>query len=433
MRTYPLSFLVLLLAACAAPAERDTGIGGNPSLPAPQKSAVPTVNIAPAQGWPAGRSPVATQGLETVAFATGLDHPRWLLVLPNGDVLVAESNAPVGKSGMDGVRGQVMKQVMTRAGAGSPSADRITLLRDVDGDGRAEVRHTFAAGLTSPFGMALVGDTLYVANADALVATPYQSGDIKAGVFRKITDLPGGAGQRNHHWTKSLVADKAGRFLYVGVGSNSNVGENGMAAERDRAAILRIDPATGDKQVHASGLRNPVGMDWEPATGQLWTVVNERDELGNNLVPDYLTSVREGGFYGWPWWYWGTHADVRAPADSQAPASALRPDYGLGNHVAPLGLTFSTVEALGGKFGQGAFVALHGSWNRKPMSGYKVIFVPFDAGKPKGMPMDVLSGFLTDDGKAMGRPVGVAMLGNDLLVADDVGNAIWRVRASKPR
>lgn len=428
-----LPLLVMLLASCATPADKDTGVGSNPALPAPQRTPLPTVDIAPAEGWPAGRAPVAAQGLETLAFATGLSHPRWLLVLPNGDVLVAEANAPAGKSGMGGLRGQVMKQVMGRAGAGAASADRITLLRDTDGDGRAEVQQVFASGLTSPFGMALVGDTLYVANADALVAARYEKGAMQAGPFRKIVDLPGGTGQRNHHWTKSLLADRDGRFLYVGVGSNSNVGENGLDAERDRAAIWRIDPATGAHRVYASGLRNPVGLDWEPATGQLWAVVNERDELGNNLVPDYLTSVREGGFYGWPWLYWGTHRDARAPASAEAPGEAIRPDYGLGNHVAPLGLAFARAGVLGGGFTEGAFVGLHGSWNRKPLNGYKVVFVPFKAGKPAGLPRDVLSGFLSSEGKAMGRPVGVALLGNDLLVADDVGNAVWRVRQAGKR
>ena len=428
MRVIPLSMLVVMLAGCAAPAEKDTGVGSTPVLPSQQRRLLPTVNIAPAQRWSEDGAPAAADGLEAVAFARGLDHPRWLFVLPNGDVLVAEANAPAGKSGMDGVRGAVMNKVMTKAGAGSPSADRITVLRDADGDGRAEVKQIFASGLTSPFGMALVGETLYVANADSLVAAGYRAGDVKAGDFRKITDLPGGEGQRNHHWTKSLVADREGRYLYVGVGSNSNVGENGMDAEKDRAAILRIDPASGQKRVFASGLRNPVGLDWEPTTGVLWAVVNERDELGNNLVPDYLTSVREGGFYGWPWLYWGMHADARAPASSDATSTAIRPDYGLGNHVAPLGLAFSRATALGGRFSQGAFVGLHGSWNRKPMTGYKVVFVPFEAGKPSGLPVDVLTGFLTRDGKAMGRPVGVALLGDDLLVADDVGNTVWRVR-----
>lgn len=429
MRLLLIASMAWLVACCASIADPDTGVGARPQLPAPQRSLLPTVDIAPAQGWREGQTPAAAEGLEVVAFATGLDHPRWLLVLPNGDVLVAESNAPAGKSGFGGIRGAVMKKVMGRAGAGTSSADRISILRDADGDGRAEVKQVFASGLASPFGMALIGQALYVANADALMAAPYREGALQAGPFRKVADLPGGGDERNHHWTKSLLADRDGRFLYVGVGSNSNVGENGLAAEQSRAAILRIDPASGERRVFASGLRNPVGMDWEPASGTLWTVVNERDELGNNLVPDYLTSVREGGFYGWPWLYWGTYRDSRAPQSTDAPASALRPDYGLGNHVAPLGLAFSRAGVLGERFESGAFIGLHGSWNRKPQTGYKVVFVPFANGQPQGLPVDVLSGFLSPDGQAKGRPVGVALHGKDVLVADDVGNAVWRVRA----
>lgn len=420
--------IALLLAACAAPAERDTGVGSQPTLPKARPPVVPTVNIAPAEGWAAGEVPVPAQGLQVTAFAAGLDHPRWLLVLPNGDVLVAESNGPAGKSGIRGVKGAIMKQVMGKAGAGTPSADRITLLRDADGDGVAELKTPFAAGLHSPFGMALVGGTLYVANANGLVATAYTPGATQADAFRHVTSLPGKGDELNHHWTKSLLADREGRFLYVGVGSNSNIGENGMAAEKDRAAILRIDPASGETQVFASGLRNPVGLAWEPTTQRLWAVVNERDELGNNLVPDYLTSVREGGFYGWPWYYWGNNRDTRVPSAAGAVPAPLRPDYGLGNHVAPLGLAFSTGNVLGERFAQGAFVGLHGSWNRKPLNGYKVVFVPFQAGRPAGQPIEVLGGFLTRDGKARGRPVGVALHGDGLLVADDVGNAVWKVR-----
>lgn len=419
----------LLLVACAAPAERDTGVGSQPTLPAAKRQMIPTVNIAPAEGWPPGEMPIPAAGLQVTPFAVGLDHPRWLLVLPNGDVLVAESNGPAGKSGIRGVKGALMKQVMGKAGAGTPSADRITLLRDADGDGVAELKTVFATGLHSPFGMALVGPTLYVANADALVATPYTPGATRAGEFRHVTSLPGKGDELNHHWTKSLIADRDGRFLYVGVGSNSNVAENGMAAEKDRAAILRIDPTTGETSVFASGLRNPVGLDWEPTTQRLWTVVNERDELGNNLVPDYLTSVTEGGFYGWPWYYWGNNRDTRVPLPDSVPPP-LSPDYGLGNHVAPLGLAFSSGNALGQRFGHGAFVGLHGSWNRKPLNGYKVVFVPFQVGRPVGSPVDVLGGFLTQDGKARGRPVGVALHRKGLLVADDVGNVVWNVRGA---
>jgi glucose/arabinose dehydrogenase len=432
MHRYATFCLTLLAASCAAPADRDTGVGSAPVLPAAQRSAVPTVDIAPAEGWPAGETPVAAQGLRVTPFATGLDHPRWLLVLPNGDVLVAESNGPAGKSGIRGLKGVVMKRVMAKAGAGAPSADRITLLRDADGDGVAELKAPFATGLHSPFGMALVGQTLYVANADALVATDYTPGTTRAGAFRSIVPLPGKGDELNHHWTKSLLAAHDGRYLYVGVGSNSNVAENGMAVEKDRAAILRIDPATRQATVFASGLRNPVGMAWEPETRRLWAVVNERDELGNNLVPDYLTSVVEGGFYGWPWYYWGGHRDARVPLPHGVP-QPLRPDYGLGNHVAPLGLAFANGRALGAGYTQGAFVGLHGSWNRKPLNGYKVVFVPFQNGRPSGQPMDVLGGFLTTGGKARGRPVGVALHGDGLLVADDVGNAVWRVRkAARP-
>lgn len=425
-RCAPLCFS-LLLVACAAPAERDTGVGSQPILPTAKPPAIPTVNIAPAEGWPAGERPIPAQGLQVTPFAVGLDHPRWLLVLPNGDVLVAESNGPAGKSGIRGVKGAIMKEVMGKAGAGTPSADRITLLRDADGDGVAELKTPFATGLHSPFGMALMEGTLYIANADALVATAYTPGATQAGPFRHVMSLPGKGDELNHHWTKSLLADREGRFLYVGVGSNSNVAENGMAAEKDRAAILRIDPASGDMRVFASGLRNPVGLAWEPTTQRLWAVVNERDELGNNLVPDYLTSVSEGGFYGWPWYYWGNNRDSRVTLASTVPAP-LRPDYGLGNHVAPLGLAFSKGNALGEPYAQGAFVGLHGSWNRKPLNGYKVVFVPFLSGRPAGQPMEVLGGFLTQDGKAHGRPVGVALHGDGVLVADDVGNAVWKVR-----
>ena len=417
----------LLLVACATTAERDPGVGSQPTLPTAKPPAIPTVNIAPAEGWHDGEMPTPAQGLQVTPFAVGLDHPRWLLVLPNGDVLVAESNGPAGKSGIRGVKGAIMKQVMSKAGAGTPSADRITLLRDADGDGVAELKTVFASGLHSPFGMALIGQTLYVANADALIATAYAPGATRAGAFRQVTSLPGKGDELNHHWTKSLIADREGRFLYVGVGSNSNVAENGMAAEKDRAAILRIDPSSGETRVFASGLRNPVGLAWEPTTQRLWTVVNERDELGNNLVPDYLTSVTEGGFYGWPWYYWGKNRDTRVPLAEGVPPP-LRPDYGLGNHVAPLGLAFSDGNALGDEFAHGAFVGLHGSWNRKPLNGYKVVFVPFQAGRPAGSPVEVLGAFLTKEGKARGRPVGVALHRNGLLVADDVGNVVWNVR-----
>ena len=402
------------------------GTGPDPALPAPAEAPLPTVNIADATGWPPGGTPTPAAGLEVQRFAGGLDHPRWLHVLPNGDVLVAESRAP--NKPQKGLRAWVENKVMRAAGAAGKSAERISLLRDADGDGVAESRTPFITGLRSPIGMALVGDTLFVANADSLVAFPYQPGATRISVPpRVVAALPAG---RNHHWTKSLVASPDGRRLYVGVGSNSNVADHGMDEERNRAAILEIDPATGATRVFASGLRNPVGMDWNPASGALWVAVNERDELGSDLVPDYMTSVRPGGFYGWPWSYYGNHVDARVkPARPDLVARAIKPDYALGPHTASLGLTFADGARLGPRFAHGAFVGQHGSWNRDPPSGYKVIWVPFNGAMPSGPPADVLTGFLRD-GKALGRPVGVTIARDGaLLVADDVGDAIWRVTA----
>lgn len=409
-----------------APAQRT---GAQPDLPAPEKRLVPTVNIAPATGWPAGTMPTAAPGLAVTAFAGGLQHPRWLYVLPNGDVLVAESNAPA-KPAETGIRAWVMKKVMGRAGAGVPSADRITLLRDADGDGVAETRSVLLSGLHSPFGMTLVGQRLYIANADAVVSVAWQPGVTAIDeVPRTLAALPGGP--RNHHWTKSLLASPDGMHLYVGVGSNSNVGENGMAEEAGRAAIHEIDLPGGQQRVYASGLRNPVGLAWEPLTRALWAVVNERDELGDELVPDYLTSVRRGAFYGWPYSYYGQHVDARVtPPRPALVATAIAPDYALGSHVAPLGLAFSEGARLPG-FGAGAFIGLHGSWNRRELAGYKVVFVAFADGRPQGEPRDVLGGFVDASGNARGRPVGVAIAADgSLLVADDVGNRIWRVAAA---
>jgi glucose/arabinose dehydrogenase len=390
------------------------------------------VLVADAVGWPAGAAPVAAAGLIVTPFAADLDHPRWLLVLPNGDVLVAESAAPTPPPQYEehGLKATFMRMFMRQAGSAVPSANRITLLRDADGDGVAELRAPYITGLASPFGMALVGDTLYVANADALLAFPYdpRATGITAAP-RLITALPA---QRNHHWTKSLVASPDGRRLYVGIGSNSNVAEHGMFEEEGRAAIWEIDPATGGHRIFASGLRNPVGLDFMPGTGDLYAVVNERDELGSDLVPDYLTRVRPGGFYGWPWSYWGNHVDARVePPRPDLVAGAIVPDYALGTHVAALGLAFSDGARLGPLFAHGAFVGLHGSWNRRPASGYKVVFVPFERGRPAGQPIDVLTGFLQGR-RAMGRPVGVAIARDGaLLVADDVGNAVWRVGAPR--
>jgi glucose/arabinose dehydrogenase len=427
----------LVLVSCLGCTETarlplSAGMGPQPQLPPPEKSLIPTVRIAPAAGWPEGATPTAAEGLKVALFAAGLDHPRWVFVLPNGDVLVAESRAPERPEEGKGLKGKVMGVVMKRAGSAGPSANRITLLRDADGDGRPEVRAVFLDELNSPFGMALVGEQLYVANTDAIVRFPYATGqtEIKAAGTR-LTDLP--AGPRNHHWTKNLIASPDGRKLYVTVGSNSNVAEHGMQEEEGRAAIWELDIASGQKRVYASGLRNPNGLDWEPETGRLWTVVNERDELGSDLVPDYLTSVTDGAFYGWPYSYFGKHVDERVqPARPDLVAKAVPPDFALGAHVAPLGLAFVEGEALGPRFRQGAFIGQHGSWNRNPRSGYNVVFVPYAGGKPAGLPIEVLGGFVNDKGQAQGRPVGVAIdRRGALLVADDVGNVVWRVTASR--
>jgi len=422
--------IALMLTACGESAQLSVkqGSGPDPLLPAPRKSLIPTVKIAPATSWGETATPVPAAGLAVTAYARGLDHPRWLYVLPNGDVLVAETNAPPKPADGKGLKGAVMKAVMKRAGAGVPSANRITLLRDTDGDGRAETRSVFLQNLHSPFGMALVGDTFYVANSDAVVAFPYRSGATTIDVpGRKLAELP--AGPINRHWTKSLLASRDGRTLYVGVGSNSNAAENGMAQETGRASILAIDRASGATRVFASGLRNPVGLAWQPQSGALWAAVNERDELGSDLVPDYMTSVRDGGFYGWPYSYYGAHVDARVqPARPDLVATAIKPDYALGPHTASLGLTFYDAALWPARYRGGAFVGQHGSWNRNPRSGYKVVFVPFRAGMPSGESEDVLGGFLDDAGNARGRPVGVAVDARGaLLVADDVGNAVWRV------
>lgn len=424
-----------VLSACAEQAKLpvEAGIGANPKLPAPVKGLIPTVNIAPAEGWPDGSAPKANPGLAVTAFASGLDHPRWLYTLPNGDILVAESNRPSDAQGArSGIVGWIMKKVMKRAGAGVPSADRITLLRDADGDGKPEVRTAFLEGLKSPFGMALVGDTLYVANTDALVRFPYKPGatQIKEPAV-KVVDLP--AGRINHHWTKNVIASRDGSRMYVTVGSNSNVGEVGMENEVNRAAILEVDPAKGTSRLFASGLRNPNGLAWHPQTGALWTTVNERDEIGSDLVPDYMTTVKDGGFYGWPYSYFGQNVDERIkPPRPDLVASAIVPDYALGAHTASFGILFYEGKLLPQQYAGGAFVAQHGSWNRRPHSGYKVIYVPFKDGKPSGPATDVLTGFLSDDGKALGRPIGIATdRTGALLVSDDVGNVIWRVTAAR--
>lgn len=421
-----LAFIALAFIGAALSARADAGYGPNPVLPAPNPSLIPTVNIAPVVGWPDGVTPQAARGFAVSEFAAGLDHPRWLHVLPNGDVLVAESNAPAKHDADSGLKGVVMRLFMARAGAGVRSADRISLLRNVDG--KAKIHTVFLENLHSPFGMALIGDTLYVANTDAIMAFPYVTGQTRITARgQKIFDLP--AGPINHHWTKDIIASPDGARLFVTVGSNSNAGENGMAAEEGRAGILELTLATRTARVFASGLRNANGLSWQPDSGALWAAVNERDELGNDLVPDYMTSVRDGAFYGWPYSYYGQNIDVRPqPARPDLVAKAIAPDYALGSHTGSLGLTFNTGRLFAAPYQNGAFVGQHGSWNREPPSGYKVIFVPFLNGQPAGGPQDVLTGFLDGKGNAMGRPVGVAIdQSGALLVADDVGNKVWRV------
>lgn len=425
--------VALLLNACGEVAKQpiSSGIGPTPNLPAPHKTLLPTVNIASATGWAAGVTPVASFGLQVAPYAQDLDHPRWLYVLPNGDTLVAETNAPAKPKGNKSIKTWITGLMMKKAGAAVPSANRITLFRDADGDGVAEVRAVFLEGLNSPFGMALIGDQFYVANADTVMRFHYTEGDLSiVSPSTKVVELPGGP--INHHWTKNLIASNDGTKLYVTVGSNSNVGESGMAHEEGRAAIWEVDINSGTHRIFASGLRNPNGLAWEPTNDRLWTVVNERDEIGSDLVPDYLTSVVDGGFYGWPYSYYGQNIDDRMqPQRLDLTDKAIIPDYALGAHTASLGLADATGNTLPEQFKEGMFIGQHGSWNRRPYSGYKVIFVPFKAGEPVGMPVDVLTGFLSIEGDALGRPVGVALdKRGALLVADDVGNTIWRVTSN---
>jgi len=431
----PLLLGLLILTACGEIAKLpiSAGTGSQPTLPPPQRTLIPTVNIAPAKGWAPGTTPIAAPGTRVALFADHLEHPRWLYMLPNGDVLVAETNAPQKPDDGPGVKGWLMTLFMKQAGASVPSANRITLLRDSNGDGKVDLRTVLLDGLNSPFGMTLIGNYLYVANSDAVMRFSYAPGETRINTpGTKVLDLP--AGTINHHWTKNLIASQDGRKLYVTVGSNSNVGERGIAVEAERAAIWVVDLNSGKHQIFASGLRNPNGLAWEPDTGALWTVVNERDELGSDLVPDYMTSVREGGFYGWPYSYYGQHVDERVtPPQPELVARAIPPDFALGPHTASLGLSSSAGSTLPPPFVNGMFIGQHGSWNRKPHSGYKVIFVPFNHGQPAGnATVDVLTGFLSENGEAFGRPVGVAIdKQGALLVADDVGNVIWRVSASK--
>ena len=431
--------VVLLLGAAAtrfvvypesASLQLTDGQGANPTLPAPNQTFMPTVNIARVVGWQGEAKPTAAQGLRTNAFATGLTHPRWLHVLPNGDVLVAESNTPPSGDKSVGVTDWVADRIKGMAGAGVKSPNRIVLLRDADGDGVAEERHVFLKDLASPIGMALVGSDLYVANADALVRVPYRPGQTEITASpEKVVDLPSG---NNHHWTKNVVASPDGTRLFITVGSNSNVGENGIEAEKGRAAIWDYDIATRAMRAYATGLRNPNGLAFEPRTGALWSAVNERDEIGSDLVPDYVTAVKEGGFYGWPYSYWGRNVDARVqPQRPDLVATAITPDYALGPHTASLGIAFASASNLPQAWTSGLFVAQHGSWNRRPKSGYKVIYVPFSDGRPSAKPVDVLTGFLDADEKAQGRPVDVAFdRTGALLVTDDVGDAVWRVSAA---
>jgi len=435
MRLLPCSITIALaLTACAAKSTKDVSEaqGPSPQLDEPRKTALPTVNVAKGEGWPVGAAPTPAAGLSVNEFAGGLAHPRWLLALPNGDVLAAESDSPGTDRTGGNAKGFVQKLLMKKAGSSQGSANRISLLRDADGDGVAETKTELLTGLYSPFGMAFANGELFIANADGIVAYPFKPGQTSIRVRpRNVTELPSGY---NHHWTKSMVASPDGRFLFVGVGSNSNVGENGLEMEKGRAAIWMVDAKTGAYRIFASGLRNPVGIDWNPWSGNLWTVVNERDELGDNLVPDYLTSVRDGAFYGWPWSYYGAHVDTRVdPARPDMVAKAIAPDFALGPHVAPLGLTFSDGQSLGARFAQGAFVGEHGSWNREDPSGYQVVFVPFGGDRPSGKPVTILSGFRVGD-VARGRPVGVQIAKDgSLLVADDVGGKVWRVTAALPQ
>ena len=420
--------IACMLAACGAKDDPDAAqYGAAPDLPEQESPLLPPMTIAKPAGWGDNR-PIVPDGYRIDAIATGLMIPRQTLVLPNGDILVAEGrggHAPKLRP-KDLIAGFIKKKGTSAVESG----DRLTLLRDADGDGRYELNTVFADGLDAPYGLALVDGQLYVANQGSLVRFAYSDGQTRAvAAPETVTDLPSAI---NHHWTKALAASPDGKFLYVGIGSNSNITERGMIAEQDRAMVWEIDAATGAHRPYATGLRNPTALTFQPGTGTLWTVVNERDELGPNLVPDYLTSVREGAFYGWPWSYWGQHVDPRAkPENPERVAAAIAPDYSLGSHVAPLGVAFST-PALGAAYADGVFVGEHGSWNREEPVGYKVVFIPFRGGRPAGPPVDFVTGFLKD-GKARGRPVGVTVDPRGaLIVADDLSNTIWRITPSAP-
>ena len=423
------SALMFALVACAQPEAPDEAAeyGPAPQLNEPESGLLPVINTARPVGWAEGAAPTAPEGFVVTRYAEGLEHPRWLYVLPNGDVLAAESSTR--RASGDGLMSWIKNQVQRGAGALNGSADRITLLRDSDGDGAADVRNVFAHGLNQPFGMALIGEDFYVANTDALVRFAYSDGARRVnGAGEAVLALPHREGD-NGHWTRNLIASADGAKLYIAIGSASNIADYGMEAEEGRAAIWEYDVASGEARVFASGLRNPVGMGFQPMTGALWVSVNERDMLGEQLAPDYMTSVREGGFYGWPYSYFGSHVDERvSPQDAELVARAIAPDFALGAHTASLGLNFYSAEAFPARYFGGAFVGQHGSWNRRERSGYKVVFVPFDDGAPQGEVEDFLTGFLNARGEAQGRPVGVVTdASGALLVADDVGDIIWRV------
>jgi glucose/arabinose dehydrogenase len=428
-RQFSIAALALALAACGGAAPNVNQVGPKPDLPPRQETLLPPMKIATPAAWE-GESPVVPAGFTVTPFATDLRIPRQILVLPNGDVLVAEGaggkDAPALRP-KDVIAGYIKAMGKTKVKGG----DRVTLLRDADGDGTPEVRTTFIGGLNAPYGLAYVDGQVYVANQDALLRFPYQEGQTSiTAPGQEVTRLPS---EINHHWTKSLTASADGTKLYVGIGSNSNVGERGLEVEENRAVIWEIDRMTGARRTYVSGIRNPTALAINPQTNALWAVVNERDELGPRLVPDYLTSVREGAFYGWPYSYWGQNVDPRVhPQDPRKVASAVVPDYALGSHVAALGLSFMSGEGFPGGYGEGAFVGEHGSWNRQDLAGYKVVWVPFSGGRPSGPPRDFVTGFLSGDGHARGRPVGVTYdpRSRTLLVADDLSNTVWRVAAS---
>jgi len=427
MRKFALSAFVLL-AACSGPAPSpEHSYGSEPQLPAPQSGALPTVNVANATTWPAGATPTAPEGFTVTRFADGLDHPRWLYILPNGDVLVAESSTQAQQNG--GILGWIRNQVQRQAGALGESANRVTLLRDANHDGVIEERHVFAENLNQPIGMVLAAGHIYIANTDSVVRYPYTDGQTSVqGAGEVVMQLPHRDGD-NGHWTRNLIANNDGTKLYVSVGSSSNIANYGMEAEEGRAAIWEFNPDGTGQTIVAGGLRNPVGMDWSPSSNALWVAVNERDELGDNLVPDYITSVQRGDFFGWPYSYWGQNVDTRVePQNPTLVATARRPDYALGAHTASLGLTFYDANRFPAAYQNGAFIGQHGSWNRSALVGYKVVFVPFENGRPNGPPQDFLTGFLNANDQAQGRPVGVIVdQTGALLVADDVGNIVWRV------